>query len=129
MDSNCSRAELDYLLHFLPVNHIRNIVIPSKNGYAKTKSLQWESLNLDEFLYFLGILLSIEVFEIHGLRKMYWNEEGSDLFLAMNFENIMSCTRFEEIARFLQLSFDQDHDQQILKFLEAVNNTWFTCYT
>ena len=129
MDSNRSRAELDYLLHFLPVNYIRNIAIPSKNGYAKTKSLQWESLNLDEFLYFLGILLSMEVFEIHGLRKMYWNEEGSDLFLAMNFENIMSCTRFKEIARFLQLSFDQDHDQQILKFLEAVNNTWFICYS
>ena len=84
------------------MNYIRNI-IPSTNDYAKTNSLQWESLNLDEFLHFLGILLSMEVFEILGPHTMYWNEEGSDLFPAMNFGKIMSCTRFKEIARFLQL--------------------------
>ena len=129
MDSNHSRAELDYTLHFLPMNYIRNIVIPSTNDYAKTKSLQWKSHNLDEFFHFLEILLSMKVFEIHGPCKMYWNEEGSDLFLAMNLGKIMSLTQFKEIARFLQLSFDQNHDQQILKFLEAVNNTWLICYT
>ena len=93
------------------MNYIRNIVIPSTNDYFKTKSLQWESLNLDDFLHFLGILLSMDVFEIYGSCKMYWNEDGSDLFPAVNFGKIMSRTRFEEIARFLQLSFDQDHDQ------------------
>ena len=71
----------------------------------------------------------MEVFEIRGPCKMYWNEEGSDLFPAMNIRKIMSCTRFEEIARFLQLSFDQDPDQQILKFLEAVNTQFQTCLT
>ena len=121
MESNHNRAELDYLLHFKPMNYIRNI-IPSTSDYAKTKSLQWESLNLDEFLHFLGILLSMEVLKIHGPHKMYWNEEGNDLFLAMNFGKIMSCIRFKEIVRFLQFSFDQDPDQQILKLLEAVKS-------
>ena len=81
-------------------------MIPSANDYANAKSLQWDSLNLDEFLYFLGMLLSVEVFKIHGLCKMYWNEEGSNLFPAINFGKIMSRTRSQEIARFLQLSFD-----------------------
>ena len=60
---------------------------------------------------FFRILLSMEVFEIHGLHNMYWNEEGSNLFLAMNLRKIMSCTRLREIATFLQPSFDQDHNQ------------------
>ena len=59
--------------------------------------------SLDELLHFLGILLSMEVFEIHGPRKMYWNEEGTDLSLAKNFGKIMCWTRFKEIAWFLQL--------------------------
>ena len=75
------------------MNYIRNI-IPSTNDYAKTKSIQWESLNLDEFLHFLGILLSMEVLKINGPHKMYWNEEGNDLFPAMNFGKIMTHTRF-----------------------------------
>ena len=74
------------------------------------QDLQWESLNLDELLDSLRILLSIGVFEIYGPHKMYWNEEGSNLFPSMNFEIIMSHTRLEEIARFLLLSFDQYHD-------------------
>ena len=71
----------------------------------------------------------MEVFEIHGPCKMYWNEEGSDLFPAMNFPKIISCIRFDEIARFLQLSLDQDHNQQISKFLESVNSQFQTCLT
>ena len=71
----------------------------------------------------------MEVFEIHGPCKIYWNEEGSDLFPAMNLGKIMSCTRFQEIARFLQLSFDQNHDQQILKVMEAVNCQFQACLT
>ena len=129
MDSNYSSAELDYLLQFLPMNYIRNIVIPSTNHYVETKNHQWESLNLDKFLHFLEMLLFMEVFEIHGPHNMYWREERSNLFPPMNFGKIMSRNRFEEIARFLQLLFNQDHDQQILKFLEAVNSQFQACLT
>ena len=38
----------------------------------------------------------------------------------------MSCTRFEEISRFL---FDQNHNQHILKFLEAVSSQFQSCLT
>ena len=34
----------------------------------------------------------------------------------------MSRTRFEELAKYIQLSFDKEDDKQILVFLETVNN-------
>ena len=40
----------------------------------------------------------------------------------MNYGKIMSRTRFEELAKYMQLSFDKEDDKQILAFLEAVNN-------
>ena len=61
-------------------------------------------------------------FEIHGPRRLYWNEEESLLFPGMNYGKIMSRTRFEELAKYMQLSFDKEDDKQILAFLEAVNN-------
>ena len=47
----------------------------------------------------------------------------------MNLRKIMSCTRLEEISRFLQLLFDQNHNQHILKFLEAVSSQFQSCLT
>ena len=71
----------------------------------------------------------MEVFEINGPRKVDLREEESDLFSAMNVGKKMSHTRFKEIAMLLQLSLDQDHNQNILKFLEGINSQLQTCLT
>ena len=67
-----------------------NTVIPATNTYAaKSKVLTWKNLDHVEFLHFLGILLSMEVFDIHGPRHLYWaNENG--LFPSMNHRKVMS---------------------------------------
>lgn len=71
----------------------------------------------------------MEVFEINGPHKVDLHEEESDLFSAMNVGKIMSHTRFKEIAMLLQFSFDQDHNQNILKFLEGVDSQLQSCLT
>ena len=43
-------------------------------------------------------------------------------FPGMNYGKIMSRTRFEELAKYMQLSFDKEDDKRILAVLEAVNN-------
>ena len=123
METGCFeiRSELDFVLHFLPMEYFHNTVIPATNTYAvKSKALTWRNLDHVEFLLFLGILLSMEVVDIHGPRHLYWaNENG--LFPSMNYGKVMSGNRFEGIMRYLQLSNDSDPDQQIIEFLHALN--------
>ena len=66
MDSQAIRSEKDYLLHFLAMKYINSTVIPATNDHAKSIKPQWISIDLDEFLHFVGIFLSMEIFEIHG---------------------------------------------------------------
>ena len=81
----------------------------------------WKDMSFDEFLNLLGIFLSMEVFEFHGPRRMYWSKEPQGIFHAMDFGRFMSRDRFECIIRLLQLSRDDCPDQQVLDFLDAVN--------
>lgn len=63
-------------------------------------------------------LLSMEVYQIHEPHKVYWEKEGSELLCAMNYENIMSHPRFDNIMRHIQLLLNIDDDQQSLDFIE-----------
>ena len=123
METGCFeiRSELDFVLHFLPMEYFHNTVIPATNTYAaKSKALTWKNLDHLEFLHFLGILLSMEVVDIHGPRHLYWaNENG--LFPSMNYGKVMGHNQFEDIMRYLQFLNDSDPDQQIIEFLHAVN--------
>ena len=103
------------------IRYFCNTVTPATNIYA-TKSKAQTGKNSDhvEFLHLLGILLSVEVVDIHGPRHLYWaNENG--LFPSMNSGKVLSGNRFEDIMRYLQLSNNSDPDQQITEFLHAVN--------
>ena len=59
----------------------KETIIPATNAHAKTRTLAWTDFDLDEFLNLMGILLSMEVYKIHGPRRMYWNKEGKTFFL------------------------------------------------
>ena len=69
METGCFeiRPELDFVLHFLPMEYFCNTIIPATNTYAaKSKLLTWKNLDHIGFIHFLGILLSMEVVDIHG---------------------------------------------------------------
>ena len=103
LESNIIKSEIDYLMHFLPMAYIRDIIIPNTNLHAKYQDPKWKDMDLDEFLHVLGLLLAMEVYEIHGLRRLYWSSNINELFPGMNFEKVMACKRFERIIAFLQL--------------------------
>ena len=123
MEAGCFeiRSKLDFVLHFLPMEYLWSTVIPATNNIAaKNKAATWANLDHNEFLHFLGILLSMEVVDIHVPRHLYWaNENG--MFPNMNYGKIMSRNQFEDIIKYLQLSHNKDSDQQITDFLHAVN--------
>ena len=75
-----TKTELDFILHFLPVVYIREIVIPSTNDFARNQNAKWEDLDFSEFLHLIGILIAMEVYDIHGPRRMYW-EEGNGILI------------------------------------------------
>ena len=60
----------------------------------------------------------MEVYQIRKPHKVYWEKEGSELFCVMNYENIMSHPRFDNIMKHIQLLLNIDDDQQSLDFIE-----------
>ena len=59
MDSYGIKSELDYLMHFLPMNDLINTVIPATNK-GKKENARWTDMNLNEMLHFLGVLLATQ---------------------------------------------------------------------
>ena len=93
------RSELDFVLHFLPMEYLRSTVIPATNNFAaKNKAATWTNLDHNEFLHFLRILLSMEVVDTHGPSHLYLaNENG--MFPNMNYGKIMSRNQFQDIMK------------------------------
>ena len=85
--------ELGYLIRFLPMDYIHNVIIPATNQ-AGSRRQSFKDLSLEELMKFPN----------------------------MNSSKYMSHHRFEEILSFLQFSFDPDKDKQIMEFLSAVND-------
>ena len=78
-------------------------------------------MDLDGRLHFLGLLLAIKVYEIRESNNLYWSNNDIDLHPGMNFEEIITRCRFEEILNCFQFSNAENEDQQILDFLSKVN--------
>ena len=123
------KSELDYILHFLPIQHIKEVVIPNTNKYAKKQDPRWINIDFDEVLHVLGLLIAMEVYEIHSPRRLYWSPEVNNLFPAMDFGKVMTCRRFETILKYLQLSNSGNENQQILDFVAAINETFQNAIT
>ena len=121
MESYEIKNEMDFVLHFLPVAYIKNVVISATNAYAKKSITSWKDMDFDEFLHVIEIFLAMEVHEIHGPRRLYWSHEQNRIFSSMNFGEIISCKWFESIIANLQLSLLERPDQHVLDFLDAVN--------
>ena len=86
----------------------------------KNTVTSWKDIDFGEFLHVIGIFLTMEVHEIHGLRRLQWSNEHNGIFSSMNFGEIISCKQFESIIANLQLSLSKSPDQQVLDILDAV---------
>ena len=121
MDRYEIKSKLDYLVHFLPINYLINTVIPATNNKGKKESARWTDTDLDEMLLFLGLLLAMHVYEIHGPCHLCWSNNDNQLLPSKNFGKIIARCRFEEIPHCLHFSDAENEDQQILDFVAEVN--------
>ena len=64
------RSELD-CDHFLPVDHINEVIPPATNIYVKTQNSKWSGLDFEEILHLVGILFCMEIYQIHGPCRLY----------------------------------------------------------
>ena len=48
------------------MSYITHTIIPVTNHYAKKNNPKWIDLDIDESLHVLGLLLAMEIFDIHG---------------------------------------------------------------
>ena len=79
-------------------------------------------MDIDEFFHVLGILLAMEIYDSHGPQCLYWLNSEHTLFPSMKFGEVMSIKRFENILKHLQLSENENEEQQVLEFVAAVND-------
>ena len=101
------------------MSYITHTIIP-----AKKNNFKWIDLDIHEFLHVLWLLLATEIYDIHDPQCLYWSNMEHFLFPSMKFGEVMSIKRFENILKYLQLSENENEEQQVLEFVAAVND-WF----
>ena len=104
------------------MSYITHTIILVTNHYAKKNNPKWIDLHVDEFLHILGLLLAMEIYDIHGPGCLHWSESEHTLFSSMKFGEIMSIKKFGNILKYLKLSENEDKEQQLLEFAAAVND-------
>ena len=104
------------------MSYITHTIIPVTNCYAKKNNPKWIDLDIDEFLHVLGLLLAMEIYDIHGPQHLYWSNSEHTLFPSMKFGEVMSIKRFENILKYSQLSENENEEQQVLEFVAVVND-------
>ena len=110
---------LEYFLAFMPVKYIKNEMLPATNKFVKDHGHD-TVFTYEEFLHVLGIIYMMEVTKLPE-RRMYWHTEPDGFFPALNFGKVMPVNRFELFVNVWQLSQSPDMDQQVLDFIDAVN--------
>lgn len=113
---------IDYFLMFLPTRYIKEVVLPATNKLAKQQDSDYVDFSYDEFINIIGLIYMMEVIQLPE-RRLYWSEDSDGLFPAFNFGRIMPLHRFEEFLNFWQLSEEDDVNQQLLSFIDVVNET------
>ena len=116
-------TELDFFLLFLPIEYIKETLLPATRAKYPDFNLTFE-----EILTFLGLVMAMNNL-LFSERKLYWLKEPVGYLQAFNFGQYMSRTRFEQIISKLELSFDPDPSQQILDFTDAMNQHFLSVFS
>ena len=68
--------ELGYLIRFIPMDYIHNVIIPAANQ-AGSRRQSFKDLSLEELVKFLGLLYAMKIVKMPK-RRMYWDASLSD---------------------------------------------------
>ena len=117
-----ANTHLDLIFAFLPINFIKREILPAINIYGKNESINFKEVTLTDFIHFLALMYSMEVYQL-PIRRMYWEDKDNGLFKGLDYGRYMKLYRFEQIIRCLQFSGNPDRNEQILDFINACNDT------
>ena len=67
------------MLHFLPIDYIQSVLLPSTNSFGAAKSKSFQRITLDELIVYLGIIYSMEIVKLPE-RDMYWADLNQSYF-------------------------------------------------
>lgn len=114
--------ELQYLLHFLPGNYVRDILISASNNIASIKDKSFSYISYSKLIIGFSLIYVLEVYKLPE-RRLYWNSEEYGTFPVMNFGKVIGRNRFEDILKYLELPHASYPNEQRLEFLHALNNS------
>ena len=122
--------EINYLLRFLPIDYLRNVVIPETNTFGRSKhGNNFKEITFDELMTFLSLTYLMEVVKLPD-RRMHWMDYiDSPIIPTMKFNKLMSRHRFETFLSCLQFSSSNNKTDQVLDFLESVNQNLINALT
>lgn len=110
------------MLHFLPGNYVRDILISASNNFASIKDKSFSNISYSKLIIGFSLIYVVEVYKLLE-RRLYWNSEEYGIFPVMNFGKVIGRNRFEDILKYLELSHASDPNEQRLEFLHSLNNS------
>lgn len=87
-----------YFLHFLPCDHLKNIVIPAINNYAATHVSSWITLHWTEYLTWIMLWINMTVIACRDM-SIYWEKSSCPYSLNVDFGDYMEMNRFKAILK------------------------------
>lgn len=97
MDGADNASPARYFLHFLPCEHIQNVVIPAINEHASKHISTWINLTWIEYLTWIMMMVYMTFIDCMD-KRTYWHMGIAPNLLTLNFNDFMPMKRFEDIA-------------------------------
>jgi hypothetical protein len=98
MNNPETSSPLDFFLRFLPVDHIRNFIIPCTNDHARSVNSNWKDLTWLEYLTWMALMIHMMIWKNSDV-KAYWRMADIGSFISIDFGNYMTHARFLEIIK------------------------------
>ena len=108
----------------MPLKDIIDNTLPATNTRGKEiYGDKWQDLQIGELLRYLGLRIYQLVNQLPYV-KWFWEECQNDAFPAHNLGRFMPRSRFESITAALTLAEKEDDEEEILSFIEVVNESF-----
>lgn len=88
-----------YFLHFLPVDHLRDVVIPAINREAFLQEPSWTPLDWSEYLNWVMLWIKMTIIMACRDKSIYWRKSSCPYYLNVDFGQYMPITRFNLILK------------------------------
>lgn len=129
LPNRSTASPADYFFFFLPMDYIRDTVIPNINAHAAFVVTNWTNVTFLEYMTWMALLMTMTVM-VYADKKAYWHKGSSPLFYPkINFSDYMDYDRFFLILKYHIFElYDPvrnmaDPLYQIRGFLAAFNET------